>query len=436
MLLGLEGLAVWRAERDEAGVLVVHGVTADEAARGCRGCGVVATRVKEQVTTHPRDLEVAGERYRLVWHKRRWVCRESACALGTFTEQIRQIPARARVTGRLREKAGRDVADGGRTIAQSGRDHGLSWPVVQAAFTAYAVVVLPERAPVTSVLGIDETRRGKAVWHRDQVSGSWRLVADCWHVGFVDAAGHAGLFGQVEGRNAQAVEGWLKAQDTAWRNAVEHVAIDLCPAFRAAVRRALPDAQIVADAFHVVQLANRKLAALRRRLTWAQRDRRGRKGDPEWDIRGLLIRNKENLTAEQLERITTHLCWMGTRGRHIHAGWTAKELLRDLLRLTFKHAGHAPSRSKISNARHRLQAWCADHAFLPELVSLAETIDTWWNEVEAYILTGITNAASEGHNRLIKLEARNAFGFRNRHNQRLRSRCATTRRTRRQQVPA
>ena len=29
---------------------------------------------------------------------------------------------------------------------------------------------------------------------------------------------------------------------------------------------------------------------------------------------------------------------------------------------------------------------------------------------EAFILTGITNAASEGINRLIKLEARNAFG--------------------------
>ena len=48
--------------------------------------------------------------------------------------------------------------------------------------------------------------------------------------------------------------------------------------------------------------------------------------------------------------------------------------------------------------------------------------------------TGITNAASEGNNRLIKLEARNAFGFRNRENQRLRSRCVTTRRARREAV--
>lgn len=34
-------------------------------------------------------------------------------------------------------------------------------------------------------------------------------------------------------------------------------------------------------------------------------------------------------------------------------------------------------------------------------------------EYRGDVLTGITNAASEGNNRLIKLEARNAFGFRN-----------------------
>ncbi|WP_434481866.1 transposase [Streptomyces sp. NBC_01340] len=52
-----------------------------------------------------------------------------------------------------------------------------------------------------------------------------------------------------------------------------------------------------------------------------------------------------------------------------------------------------------------------------------------------YYLSGPSNAVSEGNNRLSKLEARNAFGFRNRKNQRLRSRCATTRRSRREAHP-
>jgi len=105
------------------------------------------------------------------------------------------------------------------------------------------------------------------------------------------------------------------------------------------------------------------------------------------------------------------------------------------LRLTYKHAHTAPDRSAISAARFRFQDFCATRSYLPELVTLAETVDEWWDGIENYIKTGISNAASEGNNRLIKLDARNAFGYRNRANQRLRSRCATTRRARREGVP-
>jgi transposase len=100
------------------------------------------------------------------------------------------------------------------------------------------------------------------------------------------------------------------------------------------------------------------------------------------------------------------------------------------------HLRH-PDRSAISAARHRFFAHVADHAHahLPELVTLAETVEQWWDGIENYLTTRIADAASEGNNRLIKLEARNAFGFRNRENQRLRSRCATTRRSRREAHP-
>ena len=47
--------------------------------------------------------------------------------------------------------------------------------------------------------------------------------------------------------------------------------------------------------------------------------------------------------------------------------------------------------------------------------------------MEAAILTGHSNARSEGYNRLAKHEGRNAFGFRNPINQRRRIRWARTR---------
>jgi transposase len=434
-LLGLEGVSVTQVKDDGAGGSTVYVVTNEDSARACPSCGVFATRLKDYRTTRPRHLSCGGRPVSVRWRKARWYCTEPACERASFTEAIRAVPARMRTTTALRRAAGAAVCDGGRTVVQAGRDLGLSWPIVQHCFEDYAAEVLPEQPPVTSAIGIDETRRGKPVWRQNPDTEKWELVADAWHIGFVDAVGGRGLFGQVEGRNATSVADWLSAQPASWREQVRYVAIDLCSTFRAAVHRALPHAAVVVDCFHIVQLAQRHLADLRRRLTWKQHGRRARKGDSIYTVRKLLRRNKEDLTQDQLTILRAELDHMGTYGRQIYAAWQAKEHLRDLLHLAVSRTHHTPDRSAVSAARHRFFAHVADHAHLPELVTLAETVEQWWDGIETYLTTGITNAASEGNNRLIKLEARNAFGFRNRENQRLRSRCATTRRSRREAHP-
>jgi transposase len=298
----------------------------------------------------------------------------------------------------------------------------------------YAAKVLPERPGPTAVVGIDEIRRGRPVWEQDPHTGKYVLVTDRWHVGFVDLAGGQGLLGQVEGRRSAVVAAWLSAQTATWRDGVTHVAIDMCEVFRSAIGKALPHATIVVDHFHLVQLANNKLAELRRRVTWKAHGRRGRKGDAEYDHRRLLRFNAEDLTADQIATMQRELRRAGTYGRQILAAWHAKEKLRDLLALA--RTGHHRARSQISHRLHAFYAWCADHSHLPELVTLAETIQQWQPEIEAFLWSGITNAKSEGTNRVIKLEARCAYGFRNPVNQRLRSRCATTRATRNRVIPA
>jgi hypothetical protein len=34
---------------------------------------------------------------------------------------------------------------------------------------------------------------------------------------------------------------------------------------------------------------------------------------------------------------------------------------------------------------------------VPEVTSLAQTIEAWWSQILAFICTGITNAATEAH---------------------------------------
>ncbi|GAB3802850.1 ISL3 family transposase [Micromonospora zhanjiangensis] len=424
-LLGLAGLAVVGVA-DGAEGPVVDLVTADERARWCPECGTPARRSKGRRVTRPRDLPVGGRRPALRWCKRRWRCDEPSCRRGSFTEAVPVVPARKRLTGRLREAAGAAVADGGRTVVQSARDHDVSWPVVAAAFAAHAAAVLPVQPQPVEVLGIDEIRRGRPKFVFDEESGAWQSTVDRWHVGFVDLSHGQGLLGQVEGRTAKVVADWLLARPPAWRDQVRYVAIDMCTVFKSAVGQVLPHAQLVVDHFHLVQLANATVTEVRRRVTVQVRGRRGRKGNREWELRNRLTRSAARMRAEHVDDLQAELTALPARiGRPILAAWNAKEDLLDLLAL----ARTKPDRERVAVLLDRFYRRCAN-ADLPELERLATTVQTWWPQILAFIRTGITNAGSEGTNRVIKTVARDAYGFRNPINQRLRTRCATTRRTR------
>lgn len=86
-----------------------------------------------------------------------------------------------------------------------------------AAFRSAAEAVTQAPLADIGVLGIDETRRGKARWEKDPETGKWSPAADRWHTGFIDAAGHGGLLGQIEGGATGDVLAWLAGTPLAWR---------------------------------------------------------------------------------------------------------------------------------------------------------------------------------------------------------------------------
>jgi transposase len=179
------------------------------------------------------------------------------------------------------------------------------------------------------VLGIDETRRGKAKWDTDPDTGRRRWV-DRWDTGLVDITGDQGLLAQVNGRNSAAVIDWLATQEPTWRAQITHVAIDLSVVYARAVRLGLPGAVVIVDRFHLVKKANDMVDAVRRRITWAQRGRRGRKADVEWINRRRLLRGAERLTEAQRSTLFSKLL-TADPAEDIAAAWIAKELLRELL---------------------------------------------------------------------------------------------------------
>jgi hypothetical protein len=169
---------------------------------------------------------------------------------------------------------------------------------------------------------------------------------------------------------------------------------------------------------------------LRRRLVRQKYGRRGRSGDPEYGLKNLLVRNREHLHPDQFAKIIDTLG--GDReGQQILLVWIAKEKLRDLLRLRPGIVGTIPTPERIRHHLFEFFTWCADYAHLPELLTLARTLDRWQGPLITTLLTGMSHATSEGLNRVIKLEGRKAYGFRNPTHQRRRQRYATTRTQRR-----
>lgn len=132
LLFGLAGVAVTRVAPARDGGRVVEAVTADAAAARCPDCGTVSRSVKGNVTTRPQDLPYGEAPLQVVWRKRRWRCRQTSCDRRWFTEQIAELPARARTTGRLRRAAARAVT-AGRSVTELADAYGVSWPTVQRA---------------------------------------------------------------------------------------------------------------------------------------------------------------------------------------------------------------------------------------------------------------------------------------------------------------
>jgi transposase len=427
-MLGMEGVMVTEAEREPGGRLSIWAKVSAPAS--CPRCGTVSQKVHQYVVTAPHDVRICGEDADLFLVKRRMECLATGCSAGTFTESVPQLPPRCSITRRLLARAGAEVAERGITPAEAARHNQVSWPSVHGAFTQAAGRLLGGEIAPVACLGIDEHRRGRPRWRRDTDSGEYVQLADRWHTCFYDLSGSQGLLGQVEGRTADDTAYWLAGATPAWRDAVQVVAIDMCTIYLSAVNWMLPHAKVAVDLFHVVQLAVKTTGDVRRRAIREKYGRRGKAGDPEYGIKHLLERNLENLSPGDFGKIIDVLD-ASAEGQQTAIAWIAKEKLRDALNLRARVTGSAPCERQVRGKLYSFYDWCAQHEDIPELLTLARTISRWEDQIITAVLTGVTNARSESLNRIAKLEARLAYGFRNPANQRRRVRIACTRGTRR-----
>ncbi|WP_269138918.1 MULTISPECIES: transposase [Rhodococcus erythropolis group] len=138
--------------------------------------------------------------------------------------------------------------------------------------------------------------------------------------------------------------------------------------------------------------------------------RRGTATDKVWASRQLLLTGYEHLTVKQKARFNAALAAEDPTNE-IAAAHAVKERLRLLL------AEHQPHQ-----IRRRLYDFydAAARADMEETSRLATTIDTWWPAVLVALTEDVTNARTEGFNRIIKQTKRVGCGFTNMDNYRRR----------------
>jgi transposase len=367
----------------------------------CPACGVVTSRVKDRPLRRIKDLPAAGQQAQLWWRKRRLACLEALCPRRSFTQESVAILPRARVTERLRARVATAIAAGNRAVSEVAGEYGVSWPTAHKALIAAAARWLPAPSP-TSRLGIDETRFRSVRWLLDGIT--WKR-SDPWLTSFVDCSrdGPGALLGLAPGRTGGCVRDWLAEQTATFRDRVEIVVIDPSAPYASGIRATLPDAKIAVDKWHLVALANQIVTEVRQRVTRDQLGRRGTTADPAWVNRRLLLTGADHLSAKQWKRLHRML---GTADptNEIGAAWAVKERLRLLL------AEHEPSK-----IRWRLADFydAALDAAMPETTRLANTIQTWWPAILVALTEQVTNARTEGFNRIIKQTKRVGCGYRN-----------------------
>jgi len=262
---------------------------------------------------------------------------------------------------------------------------GLRWNTVKNIDKAWMQKTLPMKHPSDleglEYLGVDEVARAKG---HDYVTVVYDL-------------GTGDLLWVHEGRTAVVLGQFLAALTEETANGIKAVAMDMGLAYQCAVKKWLPNADIVFDRFHVMQMYNKALTAVRR-SQFRKADAEGK--DMLKGSRYLLLRNKCNLKDGQQPKLDALLA----ANDALNMAYILKEQLQALWDrpVSFEQMGA------------NLEAWCelADESGLAPIKRVAATLRRHAEGICNYARHPISNARVEAGNVAIGLIRKRARGIR------------------------
>jgi transposase len=400
-LVGLKDVQVLEHRRDGPVVSLMIEQTGSRVA--CPDCHLTA-QVKERPVVTYVDLPVYGRPMRLAWKKHRMRCVNQACPKGSWVRADHRIAAKScLLTTRCAKWATKQVG-GGRTVSEVATELDCDWHTVNDAVTIYGAALLAadrKRLTKTRAIGLDETSFVRVAGHARPSFVT--TVADVEHHQIIEI---------LPTRDYVDVAAFIEKQSGGWKGQIEFGALDMSATYAAVYTVTLPKAAQVVDPFHVIALANRALDAVRRRVQTQQTGHRGRRDDPLYRARRVLLRGEEKLDEKAAARLSSLLA-LGDPDGEVAIAYRVKERLREFYR-----------ERDIDRATAILTE-LTDHASLPamppEVRKLAGTLKRWFVKICNHHIARTSNAPTEALNNLIKRIKRVGFGFRNFDNYRIRA---------------
>ena len=200
-----------------------------------------------------------------------------------------------------------------------------------------------------------------------------------------------------EGKGRDTIDDFFNNQLTAYqRGQIKAACSDMSAAYMGAIKHHCPNAALVIDRFHVVKALNDAVDEIRKQQ-WRELSREDRK--VYRGIRWLLYRHSTTRTEDQ----TKTLKQLEKSNRRIYRAWQLKEEFEAFWDY------NAPWASE-----RFLKAWLTRcmRSRLDPLKKFARTIRKHMDALLAYTTHQITNAVSEGLNRIAKIVKNRASGFR------------------------
>lgn len=383
-LVRLSGLKIQRIEPKERRIDIYGEV--DEGVQACPTCGHPTDIVRQYTTREIRDLDISGRHVWLHLSMKQYEC--SSCNR-YFTQRLSWADSGKSYTKR-QAKFIFEMCEY-QPYTQVGAIADMNAKCVERLYLDYAAkhCQVADRLREVRRLGIDELshRKGKKSY--------------CCVLTDLDRGVHLDI---LPNRKKETLQAYFQQLGPNWCAQIQAVSCDMWSPYTEVAEEFFPQADICIDRFHVVVQLNQVLDRFRKYLRRTYPNNKLYK-----HIKWLLFKRSEKLSEQELHLLALALAENEELAQMYE--------LRNAFHYIFDYS--QPHRTALVALEEWIEA--VDTSTTSQhWVPFLNTLNNWKRYILNYIHTGLTNAATEGLNNIIRYVKRISFGMHNFEHLRLR----------------